>query len=96
MINNQMRDYNYTTLNETDDYGQRIIDNEPQGSIKMAINLISHTIGQTPLYDNSTYIGLTREPINDSYIIYFEDVKLKVQFVNKFGNLNQVFMGILK
>jgi hypothetical protein len=94
MINTQMRSYNYFTFGEKDAYGQFRLSEEPVGTIRMAINDVSTTIGDTIKYKNATYTGLTQDAkVNDTYVIEYEGQKLKVLYVNSKGRLSQVFMA---
>lgn len=93
MINAIKRTYNYFTLGENDTrYGQPTISAEPQGTIKIAISSTSNSIQDNVLYKNATYIGLTQAEVNDTYIIEYENTKLKVLYVNPVGRYKQVFM----
>ena len=93
MINANTRVYNYFTIGENDAYGQATTSQEPEGSIKMCINLISTSQQDNINYKGSSYTGLTREPITDKYIIQYGEQKLKVLYVNKLGRFNVVFLG---
>ena len=92
MINTQMKNYSYYTLDTNDEYGQ------PQpikadDTIKMAINFVTESIQENPLYSGAQYTGLTlNKNINASYIIQYGDEKLKVLFVNPMGRYKQAFM----
>lgn len=93
MINTQMKNYSYYTLDSNDEYGQ------PQpikadDTIKMAINFVTESIQENPLYSGAQYTGLTlNKNINASYIIQYGDEKLKVLFVNPMGRYKQAFMS---
>ena len=96
MINADMRLYDYFTLGADDEYGQAqipSIDSEPTGQIKMCINLSSQAITDNIKYSNCSYVGLTRESVNDTYIIKYENELLKVLYVNPKGRLTQVFLA---
>ena len=94
MINTQMRTYNYFTFGEYDAYGQQQLSAEPVGSIKIAINIISQSIGDNIKYKDASYIGLTQDAkVNDTYVIEYEEQKLKVLYTNKLGRYTQVFLG---
>ena len=94
MINTDMRLYNYFTFGEKDAYGQVRLSNEPVGTVKMAINISSQSIGENINYKDATYIGLTRNAeVNDTYVIEYEGQKLKVLYVNPKGRLKQVFLA---
>lgn len=89
-----MRNYNFYTFGEKDIYGQPQLSEEVQGSIKMSIDVVSQSITDTANYKQVTYIGLTRDAqVNDTYVIEYGEVKLKVLYVNSKGRLNQVFMA---
>lgn len=94
MINPTMRDYDYYTLGEKDEYGQEIISEEVQGKIKLAIYTISNAIGTNVNYKDSTYMALTHNrAINDSYVIKYGDEKLKVLYTVPVGRYTQVFLA---
>lgn len=96
MINADMRLYNYFTLGEKNAYGQPTIpapDAEPVGQIKMAINISSQAIQDNINYKNCAYIGLTRADVDDTYIIEYENERLKVLYVNPKGRMKQVFLA---
>lgn len=96
MINSKMRMYSYYKLNdEPDEYGQLTLNTNPQGTIKMNINIVSQSVVDNIKYNQASYIGLTSDRnINDKYVIqYNEDEKLKVLYVNPKGKLLQVFLG---
>lgn len=92
MINAQMRFYDYFTLGEPNEYGQPVISDEPKGTIKMSINIASQTTQDNINYKDCRYIGLTHAPVNDSYIIQYNEEKLKVLYVNPLGRLTQVYL----
>lgn len=93
MINSQMREYNYSILDNHNDYGQPQ-ETEAEDKIKMAINFASETISENPLYSGAQYIGLTlNKDINEKYIIQYGQEKLKVLYTNSQGRYTQVFMA---
>lgn len=92
MINAQTRIYDYFTLGDLDRYGQPQLSAEPTGQIKMAIYTTSQSIQDNINYQNATYLGLTRAPIDDKYVIQFGDKKLKVLYVTP-GRIAQVYMA---
>jgi hypothetical protein len=96
MINTDMRFYDYYKLGEKDEYGQPqlpSLTSEPTGQILMCINLSSQAITDNIKYSNCSYIGLTRENVNDTYIIKYENELLKVLYVNPKGRLKQVYLA---
>lgn len=96
MINTNMRFYNFFTFGEVDAYGQPQLSTEPQGTIKMAINITSQSTTGNINYKDATYLGLTTDAkVNDTYVIEYEGAKLKVLYTNPKGRLKQVFMAEL-
>lgn len=98
MINTNMRLYDYLTLGNKDEYGQAAIPSitdQPEGQIKMSINLITQNIADNIKYENCSYVGLTKEKVDDTYIIFFENRLLKAQYVNPYGRYKQVFLAEL-
>ena len=59
----------------------------------LAIFINTQGIDESIKYSKCTYMGLTREEIDDKYVIYFKGIKLKVLYVNPSGRYKQVFMG---
>ena len=96
MINTSMRLYNYFLLGDQNEYGQRPLpaaDAQPVGTIKMAIDISSQAIQDNINYKNATYTGLTNHNVDDTYIIEYENKRLKVLYVNPRGRLKQAFMS---
>lgn len=95
MINADMRTYNYFTFGALDSYGQPQLSQEPQGTVKMAINIASQSIQDNINYKDCSYVGLTHSLLDDTYVIQYGDKKLKVLYVNPKGRLKQVFLAEL-
>lgn len=93
MINADMRSYNYFTLGEDNGYGVPGLSADIKGTVKMAINVTSQSIQDNIMYKNATYIGLTHDYVDDTYVIALGDTKLKVLYVNPRGRYKQVFMA---
>lgn len=93
MINADMRSYNYFTFGELDSYGQPQLKKDPEGTVKMAINISSQSVQDNINYKDCSYIGLTHSLLDDSYVIQYGDKKLKVLYVNPRGRLKQVFLA---
>lgn len=93
MINADMRQYNYYTYGTYNDYGQPILSDKPKGTIKMAINVITQGVEDNTLFENSTYIGLTQDEVNNTYVIQYEEERLKVLYVNRKGRYKQVYLA---
>lgn len=100
MINADMRDYNYFTYGEPDEYGQQTLIKDEhgtpvvQGTIKIAINTTNQSIQDNIQYKGATYIGLTHDAkVNDTYVLDYKEGLLKVLYVNPHGRFKQVFMA---
>ena len=89
-----MREYNFFTFGADNGYGQPSLSTEPVGVIKISINLTSQSLVDNIKYSNASYIGLTHDAnVNDTYVIEYNDTKLKVLYVNSLGRYKQVFLG---
>ena len=94
MINTDMREYNFYTFGEKDGYGQPALSKDVQGTIKIAIYDSSTAIQDNIRYKNASYVGLTHDSkVNDTYVIEYENKRLKVLYVQPKGRFKQVFMG---
>ncbi len=93
MINIELKSYNFYTLGDIDTYGQPQVSATPTGSIVMAIFPITHSIGDNVIYSNATYMGLTRELIDDKYIVDYRGERLKVLYVQPMGRFKQIYMA---
>ena len=87
-----MRIYNYFTIGTTNAYGQPTLTTEPQGTIKIAIYSTNTAVQDNVLYKNASYVGLTQAEVKDTYVIEYENTKLKVLYVNPKGRYKQVFL----
>lgn len=92
MLNTDMRHYDYFTFGELNSYGQPQLSAEVQGQIKMAVNSISNSIADNLRYKDATYLGLTQQNINDSFVIQYGEERLKVLYVVTKGRYKQVFL----
>ncbi len=92
MINTDMRTYNYFTFGGDNGYGQPVLSQEPQGTIKMAINMSSQSVQDNINFQDCNYVGLTMAQLDDSYVIQYGNEKLKVQYVNPRGRYTLVYL----
>ncbi len=92
MINVDMKTYDYFTFGEKDAYGQDILSDTVQGTVKLAIYNTSTSVQDNINYTDCNYIGLTMAQIDDSYVIQYGTEKLKVQYVQPKGRFKQVFL----
>lgn len=93
MINTDFRTYDYYTFGEPNNYGQPMLSEKPEGTIKMAIYLSTQTTQDSILYQDAQYVGLTRDAISDNYVVKYGDEMLKVLYVNPRGRCKQAFMS---
>lgn len=92
MINANMRHYNYFTFGGDNGYGSPQLSKDVKGSVKMAISITSQSIQDNIKYKGATYMGLTHDYVDDTFVISYGSEKLKVLYVNPEGRYNQVFM----
>lgn len=92
MINTDFRLYNYFTFGEDNGYGMPQLSTDPTGQIKMAINISSQSTQDNILYKDCSYVGLTHANVDDTYVIEYENERLKVLYVNPKGRYKQVFL----
>lgn len=93
MINRAMRNYEYFTYGDLDEYGQAQLSENAAGTVKMAISITSQSISDSIKYKDAEYIGLTLAKVDDTYIIKKDEKMLKVLYVNPDGRYTQVFMS---
>ena len=93
MIATDMRPHTFFTIGEPNEYGMSVVSDEPKGVIKMAIYINSQSVVDNIKYKDATYVGLTADTsVDDTYIIDYLGVKLKVLYVNPQGRYKQVWM----
>lgn len=92
MINASMRLYDYFIYGERNAYGVPSLSARSKGKIKMAIEVSSQQIQDSITYQGCSYLGFTRDEINDTYVIQYGDERLKVKYVNPRGRFKQVYM----
>lgn len=93
MINSDMRFYDYGLLEGKNAYGEQSAPDKPTGQVKLAIYESSQSIQDNINYKDCSYVGLTKDTVDDTYIIFYKNIKLKVLYVNSAGRYNQVFMA---
>jgi hypothetical protein len=94
MINADMQKYEYYTYSGNNAYGQPTLDETVKGTVTIAIYTTSQSVQDNIKYLNATYIGLTlNSNINDTYVIKYGELKLKVLYVHNKGRYKQVFMS---
>lgn len=95
MISTDMRTYNYFTLGDDNGYGQATVSKEPQGTIKMAINMSSQSVQDNINFIDCNYVGLTMDKLEDNYVIEYGNEKLKVQYINPRGRYTLVYLKMI-
>ncbi len=94
MVNSNYRTYNYFTFGAKDAYGQPKLSEEVQGSVKMSIFPTSKNVQDNILYLNAQYMGLTYDKsVNDTFVIEYDGMRLKVLYVSALGRQRQVFLA---
>lgn len=97
MINRDMRLYDYYLYKEKNAYGQRTVGEEPQGKVKIAINISSQTVQDNVLYTGCQYVGITHnKSIDDTYVIKYGEEMLKVLYINPKGRYRVVYLAKVK
>ena len=87
----QMKDYDYSKYTASrNSYGENTANYTAIGTINIAINLSNQSVGNNIYYSEADYIGLTKEEVDDTYIIHYGNEKLKVKYVNPIGRYKQV------
>ena len=99
MINTSMRAYEYFKYGEPNEYGQRTLikggNGEPivQGTVKLAISLTTQAVQDSINYHNAQFCAQTLDKaIDDTYVIRYGKMRLKVLFVAPGGRYRQVFL----
>ena len=96
MIFNNMRSYSYSTFGGLDSYGQPQLSEMPVGEVVLSINLLNQATADNILYKDANYIALTLDNnVNDTYVINYGELQLKVLYVNPFGRYKQVFLKVM-
>lgn len=94
MIAANTRPYNFFSFGAINEDGMPTLSADPVGTVKMAIYPTTQSIGDNIKYRDATYIGLTNDAnVDDTYVIEYGAVKLKVLYVIGVGRLKQVFMA---
>ena len=94
MISLNMRNYNYFTYGAVNAYGQPQLSKEPKGKVKLSIYTTSQNVQENINYSSANYVALTHDKnINDSYVIQYGELKLKVLYVSAQGRYRQVFLA---
>lgn len=86
-----MRLYDYFSFGQLNSYGVPQL-SEKKGSIKMAINITSQSVQDNIKYKDCSYLGLTMDNVDETFVIEYGKEKLKVLYVNPMGRYKQVFM----
>ena len=91
MINTEMRLYDYFQYEDENAYGQPRL-SDKKGQIKLAIYTTNQSVQDNIRYKDATYLGVTHESINDSFVIQYGEEKLKVLYVNPQGRYKLAYM----
>jgi hypothetical protein len=94
MISAKTREYDFYQYDAVNGYGQPMLSEDVKGTVKMAVFNITKAVQDGTVYSAEEYIGLTNDKnINDTYVIQYGDMKLKVLYTIDAPRLKvQVFM----
>lgn len=96
MIEALMKQYSYKVLSQRNSYGQISVPTAASGYIKMNIQMLNQSNTNDLLYSDATFIGLTQDYVDDTYIIINGSKELKVLYVNDAGRYKQVWLKEFK
>lgn len=92
VINRDMREATLLTMGGKDAYGQNLSNIIAQSTIHLTFGLYNHREVDDIRYQAITHTGLTKDVVNDNQIIVLDGKQYKVQFVNPYGRLSQLFL----
>lgn len=92
VINRNMRQAEMLSLGEMDEYGQEVIDTENSTTVNLTFGLFNHHETEDMRYQDVEYCGLTYDNITDNNILFLDDKRYKVKFVNPYGRIKEVFL----
>ena len=94
MIQNNMKLYNYYTLDEIDDYGTNQVSEKISGQVKLSIFLQTKQLSDNSIYKEAQFTALTNDKdINEKYLIEYNNMLLKVLYINDLGRYRQIYLG---
>ena len=94
MIQNNMKLYNYYTLDEIDDYGTNQVSQQVSGQVKLSIFLQTKQLSDNSIYKEVQFTALTNDKdINEKYLIEYNNMLLKVLYINDLGRYRQIYLG---
>lgn len=93
MINREFRKCALRHYAGEDEYGQQLAFVESERPIEATFNIYTHGETADIRFQDITHISLTKDKeICDADTLTFDGVEYKVQFVNPYGRLTQVFL----
>lgn len=93
MIQSNMKLYNYYTLGEIDDYGTNQV-SQVSGQVKLSIFLQTKQLSDNSIYKEAQFTALTNDKdINEKYLIEYNNMLLKVLYINDLGRYRQIYLG---
>ena len=94
MIQSNMKLYNYYTLGELDDYGTNQVSKQIKGKVKLSIFLQTKQLSDNSIYKEAQFTALTNDKnINEKYLIEYNNMLLKVLYINDLGRYRQIYLG---
>ena len=94
MIQSNMKLYNYYTLGELDDYGTNQVSEQVSGQVKLSVFLQTKQLSDNSIYKEAQFTALTNDKdINEKYLIEYNNMLLKVLYINDLGRYRQIYLG---
>ena len=94
MIQSNMKLYNYYTLGEFDDYGTEQVSKQVSGQVQLSIFLQTKQLSDNSIYKDVQFTALTNDKdINEKYLIEYNNMLLKVLYINDLGRYRQIYLG---
>lgn len=93
MYNRELRDAVVTTYSGVDAYGQQLSDAGTTRTIQVAFGILNHSQTDDIRYQNVSHYALTEDrEITDKDTLTIDGIEYKVEFVNNYGRLSEVFL----
>lgn len=67
-----------------------------KNTLRMAVYVASQAVGDSIIYREAQYVGMTKDDVTDRHVIDYNGEKLKVLYVQPKGVFKQVFMAVTR
>ena len=96
MYNRELVDAIVTTYSGTDEYGQQLANADAQTrTIQVAFGILNHSQTDDVRYQNVSHYALTEDrQVTDKDTLTISGIEYKVEFVNNYGRLSEVFLRL--